>query len=456
MTTLDMFLNPKDAEKTSQIEEVVEETVPKEPAEEELKRAEAAKQARIKRQEFLEAMKPWTKKYAPKDSTELMGNQIAVQRVKKFISNYGGEKKKCLLLWGPSGVGKSSIVNAISEELNLEFIELNASDKRNKAAIEEQLSNVLKQQSLFGNSKVILIDDIDGTSGHKDRGGAAAIIKQAKDSKFPIVITCQDPYVDKVKPVRSKSTLVEFKALTEVETIQQLAKVLTLEEIEYTKQDLEIIAKNSRGDLRAAVNDAQMLTIGKKKLDLTILDSLAERLKNKDMKTAITQILKGTSAKETLNAFDNVSGDVFNQGLLWLDENMPQEYTSKVDRARAYGCLTKANVFQARIMRRQHWRFLVYVNTLLTAGVATAKSQAYTSNIQYKESGRIFKLWQAKMKYGKRKTIAEKIASKVHSSSKDIIKNFEFYQIMLSKSKEIQNELELDSDEVAYLNKISA
>ncbi len=40
---------------------------------------------------------------------------------------------------------------------------------------------------------------------------------------------------------------------------------------------------------------------------------------------------------------------------------------------RVNDCLSRADIFQRRIKRWQHWRFLVYVNALMTAGIALSK-----------------------------------------------------------------------------------
>ena len=111
------------------------------------------------------------------------------------------------------------------------------------------------------------------------------------------------------------------------------------------------------------------------------------------------------------------------QLMLWIDENLPKEYTNPEELAAAYDCLSKADVFLGRIRRWQHWRFLVYANALATAGVATAKKEKYQKFVPYTPTTRILKLWRAKMKYMKRKAIAEKIADKTHISTRKAIQD---------------------------------
>ena len=123
--------------------------------------------------------------------------------------------------------------------------------------------------------------------------------------------------------------------------------------------------------------------------------------------------------------------------MLWLDANLPEEYARPEDLARAYDALSKADVFQRRIRRWQHWRFLVYINALLTAGVAVAKDKKYEKFVQYKPTGRLLKIWWANQKSMKKKAIAEKIAHKTHSSKKDILKSTMPYLPLMFRDREM-------------------
>jgi replication factor C large subunit len=156
------------------------------------------------------------------------------------------------------------------------------------------------------------------------------------------------------------------------------------------------------------------------------------------------------------DAFENVAEDL-NQCMLWLDENLPKEYTNPEDLARAYENLSRADVFNGRITRWQHWRFLTYVRALMTAGVAVSKDEKNKEFIAYKPTGRILKMWWAKQKNMKKKAIAEKIADKTHSSKKEIIKNIDYYKVIFQNNNEmadsIAKELDLNKEEIDYLKK---
>ena len=169
----------------------------------------------------------------------------------------------------------------------------------------------------------------------------------------------------------------------------------------------------------------------------------------------LMRILKTTKPEVALPALDDVDEDT-DQVFLWIDENLPKEYKNIDDLARAYDNLSLADVFRGRIKKRQHWRFLVYINNLLTAGIALAKKERYPGFNKYTRTRRILKLWQFNLKNAKRKSIARKIAEKTHTSSKRVIQDtLPYVRLIYKKNAVVANKLskyfDLNKEEVAYL-----
>jgi len=203
------------------------------------------------------------------------------------------------------------------------------------------------------------------------------------------------------------------------------------------------------------VNDLQIMGV-----DGSITKESIEELSGRDkldtMLHALVKVFKSTDPSIAITAFDTVSEDI-NAQLLWLDENLPLEYTNPADLCRAYDKLSRADVFLGRIRRWQHWRFLVYAGSLLSAGVAVSKDAKNPSFVKYRPTGRILKLWWAKQKSFKKKSIAQKIAAKTHTSSKRIISDIEYFKIIFKHNSlmadSIIDECKLDKEEVAWLQK---
>ena len=136
--------------------------------------------------------------------------------------------------------------------------------------------------------------------------------------------------------------------------------------------------------------------------------------------------------------------------MLWLDENIPLEYKNNNDILNAYEKLSKADIFRKRIKRLQYWRFLVYQNILMTAGVALAKKDKYNTFTNYKPVSRILKIWRYNQKNLKKKNIAVKIAQKTHSPYKSILEDFENIKSIIVKNN-IYGDFKLTEEEIEFL-----
>lgn len=401
-------------------------------------------------------MIPFTKEYTPKSLKEIKGQDKAIKELKNLINNFKKEKKKAIWIYGPSGSGKTSIAYALASEFNYEIIEVNASDFRNEEQINQKVGGAVFQQSLFSKGKIILVDEVDGLAGKEDRGGIQALTNIIEKTQFPVILTATNPWDFKFNTLRSRCNLIELESLGYIDITEVLKNICNKEKIKYDLDVLKSLARRAGGDCRAAINDLQTLTEVTKELTKESLEELEQRSKEESMPNALLKVFKTTDPKIAIEAFDNVKEDL-DQQLLWIDENLPYEYDKPEDLAKAYDKLSKADVFNRRIKRWQHWRFLVYINAFITAGIAVSKDEKYHKFVQYKPTGRLLKLWWAKQKSLKKKAIAAKIASKTHSSVKEVLKDIEYFKIIFKKNKEMSQAIakcvDLDNEEVEWLRK---
>jgi len=396
-------------------------------------------------------MQPFIHRYVPKKLGDVVGQDIALQTLNSFISNYKKQKKNSILIYGPAGCGKTSSVYALANNLGYEVIEMNASDLRNKNQINEVMGAASKQMSLFAKSKIILIEEVDGIAGRSDYGGIAALTKLIKESAFPVIITANNPFDNKFSSLRNISEMLQFRDL-EADDVHQILKIIAKKEkIKHGDSDLKAVARRSGGDARAAINDFQMLTTNNE-LKKESIKELSQRDKIESILSALVKIFKTTDAEVAITAFENVNENL-DQCLLWIDENLPKEYTDPKDLARAYDIISKADVLRGRIRRRQHWRFLSHINTLLTAGIACSKCEKNKSYVRYKPTGRLLKIYWANRKNAKKKAIALKIAQHTHTSARQALKSLPYFKTIFKHGlgEDIAQQINLNQDEIEWL-----
>ena len=360
---------------------------------------------------------PWVHKYAPKHTKDIVGHTDAIAEIKKYLEHYKPGQKP-ILLFGKPGIGKTCLITALAYELDLELLEINASDSRNKDAIDLIVGGAAKQQSLFFRKKLILVDEVDGVSGMQDRGGVAALVAIIPKSRHPLIFTANDADSDKLKPLVKACTCIELADINAELILARLTHIAKAEDVAIESEQLSTISRRCASDMRSAINDFQSISRGEQvtKEDVAKLE---QRENKEEVRSALLRVFKTTSPDVALPAFDNVDEDV-DSLMLWIDENIPREYKNADDLARAFDALAEADRFFGRIRRWQYYRYYVYIYNLLSAGIAVAKEKKYPGMTEYKPTGRILKMWIYNQKNAKRKKIAAALAPGLHTSTKRV------------------------------------
>jgi len=385
----------------------------------------------------------WTEKYRPKKFEEIKGQDEAVFKIKEFIKNFGNSKK-AIILHGPPGTGKTTLAHAAANEINSEIFELNASDFRNKEKLKSILRPAVEQKSLKKESKIILVDEVDGIS-ELETGGLTELISIIDSAPFPIIITANNIWDKKFSSLRKKCELISLKELNYSIIKAAIAEIAVKEKIDLNESFMTELSIKAKGDLRAAINDLQTLSTSKEFFPV----NLDERNKQTDIFNSLRRVFKEKPTNELLGIYDSVNMPT-DEIMLWVEENIPAEYKGE-ELARAYDLLSKTDIFKGRIYKQQYWRFLVYENIFLGYGIASSKKNAGSGFTAYKRPSRILQIWLNNQKTVYKKSICKKYSSYVHISHRKAMSEFPVIKQILKSSSEIQKELKLEEEEINYL-----
>ncbi|MBT4166363.1 replication factor C large subunit [archaeon] len=387
---------------------------------------------------------PLIEKYRAASFSEIKGQDLAIQDIRDFFESF--PKKRAIILNGAVGTGKTSMVLALAKEYDLELFELNASDLRNKSSLEAVLKPSTQQSSLFQKGKLILMDEADGITG-SDRGGVSELIRLIAETQFPIVITANDIWQKKFSPLRQKCKIINLKELDESVIREILYGVIDKEGKKLSQETFDLIVKKSQGDARAALNDLELaLNLGEGEF----INELSEREKRDDIFNVLKNVFQAPTDLGIVRAYDSVHMDL-NEISLWIEENIPLEYKGEA-LVKAYDALSKADIFKGRIYRQQHWRFLVYQNFFLSAGISSATKVKYNKFTKYQKPSRILKIWLANQRNAKRKSVMGKCARLCHMSKKKMMKEAFLMPFILSELGDRDKaRLDLDEKEAAYI-----
>lgn len=318
---------------------------------------------------------PWIIKYRPKRIGDVVNQDNAKKQFIEWLQSWlkGRPRKKAVLLYGPAGCGKTSLVEAAANEYRLEVVEMNASDFRRKKDIERIAETAARMRSLFARGKIILLDEVDGISGVADKGAIDAILHLIETSRYPIVMTANNPWDQKLRPLREAVLMIQFKRLSDRDVIMVLKRICQLERIECDDQALREIAKRSEGDLRSAINDLQAIAEGYGKVTLSLVRMLsAYRTREYAPFEALQKMFNAKYIFQAKAAITQANID-YETMMTWINEHVPTYYEDPEEISRAYDALSRADVYMGRIKKTGSWDLLSYVFDLMGPGVAFAR-----------------------------------------------------------------------------------
>ncbi|MEM5778196.1 MAG: replication factor C large subunit [Candidatus Aenigmatarchaeota archaeon] len=352
-------------------------------------------------------------KYKPRSLREVLGQKEIILKIDEWLKK---GYKKALLIYGPSGTGKTLIPSLVAKERNMNLFEINASDERSAPSLKERLLPASKESSLF-KKRLILIDDVDSFS-QTDRGGIAEIINIIKESNNPIILTANDAYNEKLKNLRNYCELLRIKKIPKNLIEKKLLEIATKEKIKISKEDIEKIAENADGDIRSAINDLEA-------------NSYATRDKEKNIFEVLNNIFRSKNLEKALKAIDSSDKDL-DEIFWWVEQNIPLEYNDPKLIAMAFDILSKADLFKSQIIKNQNYRFNKYLKNMIASIALLENPQK--KFILYKPPERLITLGSTKG-FRKEKEIFYKSLN-LKCSLRKIKEQIPFLKIILKEFKD--------------------
>lgn len=392
----------------------------------------------------------WVQKYRPESLEDYRGASNQKKELKKWLDNWDvGDKP--VLLHGQAGTGKTSLAEALSNDFDLELVETNASDVRTKKQLKEELKEATRQASFFGKDKLILIDEVDGMGGG-DRGGVGELKKIVSESRFPVILTANDAYDQKIRPLRNISKEMKLDSVHTNSINAHLKQVLDQEDIDYDDRAVKMIARRAGGQMRSAINDLEQAALGRDKLEKRHVQEISQRDSRQEIFDALKIIFKTTDAENARQASNNLEEDA-ETFMQWVRENIPREYKKPGDNAEAYQWISKADLFNGRIRKRMAWSLMKYIYEFSTVGVALSKEEKYQGWTKYQYPSKIKKMGSSRASRQKMDTITTKIGQKLRLSQKDVKTDLPFYSDLIEHNPDLKEQLELEDDEVEFISK---
>lgn len=185
-------------------------------------------------------------KLRPKKIDDIIGQDHLIGKG-KILSNLVKNKKLfSMIFYGKPGIGKTSIANALVNELNIHYKFLNAT-VNNKS----DFDSAIAEAKMYGDM-VLIIDEIHRMNKDKQD----LLLPYIENGTIILIgLTTSNPY-HKINPaIRSRCQIFELHELTKDDIVKGLKKALEdFKDIKIDEETLDYIATLSSGDMRFALN----------------------------------------------------------------------------------------------------------------------------------------------------------------------------------------------------------
>lgn len=378
----------------------------------------------------------WSEKYRPQSIVDMVGNEEARTA---FVEWFAKWKKgtKPLLLVGPPGIGKTTLANLASKQFGYDMIGLNASDIRNKQRIQEMLSPVLGNLSIFG-KQMIFVDEVDGIHGRSDFGGVEGLIKILKEPTVPIILAANSETSDKMKGIKKVVKTIHLKPLPPRLLQLYLQKILKNENAKLGLGSIIKIIINSRGDLRSMINSSQVLVTG-------FEPSTERSFERLNVEDGINAFFKANSKDEARIVLYSLRIDP-REKINAFYSSVITSNISQIEMEKMLQVLSEADLLYGRIMKTQEWRLLRYLDNILLKLYQKDISIRYTKyNLSWPLLNRL--RWDGRSI----KSLANVFAKKMHISKSTFATFYFPFILFCMKNKKL--ELEIDDTLTELLEK---
>jgi len=402
-------------------------------------------------------------KYKPEKSSDFIGHFKFTNDIKKHLKN--NNLNKLILCIGPSGIGKTEILNKILKELNYNVININ--DPEN---YKEEIFNYLNTKSIDSfftkKKKILLIDDLDIYLSN-DKQISNFILNL--ELKQPIICILNKQYDRKAIDIKKKSEIFYLNKPNFNTTLQYIIKILNDENVDIDSTRLENtkkLIKHNKNNIKSILMNIENVILNNGELKNYCLHE------NKFNDTGLFDIINSLySNKFKIDELDNLLHSDSSLIYMLLHENLIDEINRrKISDEQLIKLLSdiiddscEGDIIQGFIYKSNNWEMLnlLYIVQMLRLNKKINDYEVKNKEIKYKFTQMLTK-YSLKCNYNKKKiNLLEK--NKISNNYFDVVVQNVLYLLknqdtnndkIISKILEDNNIVKENVDVLTKYNKV--
>ena len=205
----------------------------------------------------------WVEKYRPQTIADCILPENLKNTFQKIVD--GGELPN-MLFSGTAGLGKTTVAKALCNELNLDWIIVNASESGNIDTLRTKIKQFASTVSLQGGYKVVILDEADYLNAQSTQPALRGFIEEfSNNCRF--ILTCN--FKNRIiEPLHSRCGVYEFnttkKDMAQLagQFMKRMETILQTEGVEYNQKAIADMIMKHAPDWRRVINECQRNSIG--------------------------------------------------------------------------------------------------------------------------------------------------------------------------------------------------
>ncbi|MDO5457769.1 MAG: replication-associated recombination protein A [Atopococcus tabaci] len=260
---------------------------------------------------------PLAYRMRPTDIQDIVGQDHLVGNGKIIWRMVKAKKLSSMILYGPPGIGKTSIASAIAGSTHYAFRKLNAATDKKK-----DLEIVVEEAKMSG-TVILLLDEV-----HRlDQPKQDFLLPHLESGRIVLIgATTENPYINIHPAIRSRSQIFELYPLKPEEILEAVQRALTDKEKGYGDRKVSLeeealthLSRATDGDVRSALNALEIAVEstdpdedGVIRINLEILEECLQR-------KALTHDKDGDAHYDVISALQkSIRGSDVNASLHYL------------------------------------------------------------------------------------------------------------------------------------------
>ena len=201
----------------------------------------------------------WVEKYRPQTIEDCILPSSLKKTFQQIVDS--GEMHN-MMLTGSAGLGKTTVARALCNELDLDYLLINASESGNIDTLRSTIKQFASTVSLNGgNYKVVILDEADYLNAQSTQPALRGFIEEFS-SNCRFIFTCN--FKNRIiEPLHSRCAVIEFnttkKQLAELASqfMKRLQTILHSEKVNYNNGILAELIMRYAPDWRRVINECQ-------------------------------------------------------------------------------------------------------------------------------------------------------------------------------------------------------